>query len=609
MSPATAEPHSPAPSPGKRVLVAEDSSITQDLLKLVLSQHGHHVDLAKDGDEALRALNAHDYDVALLDFHLPKKDGVQIASNFRAQNKGRQRPVFVAITADVEGLLAHEENCECFDEIVPKPVNINTISQVIARATAEEAAADHPEPNRSAPDTAPRAIADSPAAQGDTSEEASSSFLPTGYKLLRCPQDLNTRHRSARALQASLDKGGYDAVLVTAPVTPQDLAALWQTKALHLLPVIDLTGTLGEAADVDASRQSASDREASQDVIEGFHDRRAAMHSDLIYTDDLGEKLIGRLHVKGEPLTPTYAPAEKLLFRFNTVLPGEAIVQETRKLADMGLLSKRFVDRVHTCHGCNSAQFNVREDCPECRSANLREEPYLHHFRCAYQGPESDFRQGDDLVCPKCRKELRHFGRDYDKPGTLVVCQECHHSTAEPGIGFICLNCATRTDGDTIDTLDIHAFDLTDRGVGFVEAGSSFLGFTEHTLRFAELPLDLVIGLNSAAKRYNEDSTPFTLLDIDYQEKREIEREHGPRQFAQLRHQFLENLRAVLQSETEVPGDIKIVKGQTYDFALLVDADPETIRPLAEDLQREAETQLRHTLGAHIRAFGPGDLN
>ena len=56
---------------GRRVLVAEDSPTTHEILKLLLTQRGHHVDIATDGEQALEALRRNHYDVALLDFHLP----------------------------------------------------------------------------------------------------------------------------------------------------------------------------------------------------------------------------------------------------------------------------------------------------------------------------------------------------------------------------------------------------------------------------------------------------------------------------------------------------------------------------------------------------------
>ena len=118
-------------TPRPKVLVAEDSSITSDLLKLLLNHRGYHVDIAKDGLQALAALREHRYDVALLDFHLPQMDGVQVASLIRKEAKGRMVPKIIAMTADIEGLLAHVENCENFDHILPKPLDIFQVGKLV----------------------------------------------------------------------------------------------------------------------------------------------------------------------------------------------------------------------------------------------------------------------------------------------------------------------------------------------------------------------------------------------------------------------------------------------------------------------------------------------
>ncbi|MEE8575844.1 MAG: response regulator, partial [candidate division Zixibacteria bacterium] len=60
----------------QRILVAEDSPVTQDLLKLVLEERGHHVEVVADGEAALAELKVNTYDVVLMDFHLPKMDGL-----------------------------------------------------------------------------------------------------------------------------------------------------------------------------------------------------------------------------------------------------------------------------------------------------------------------------------------------------------------------------------------------------------------------------------------------------------------------------------------------------------------------------------------------------
>ena len=57
-------------------------------------------------------------------------------TNIAARKTANRRPALIAITADVEGLLAHKENCENFDQIIPKPLDIYEICNVIEKCGA-----------------------------------------------------------------------------------------------------------------------------------------------------------------------------------------------------------------------------------------------------------------------------------------------------------------------------------------------------------------------------------------------------------------------------------------------------------------------------------------
>ncbi len=585
----------------KLILVAEDSSITQDLLKLVLNQRGHEVHLVDDGAEALDALQKNNYDIALVDFHLPEMDGLEVVSSYYELNRGEHRPYFVAITADIEGLLQHEKNCEKFDKILPKPVDIQEVCSVIDTAQVEDA---HQYSDYSlATNTNSDASLHPNEVQSGEREIASSPVLSMDFDFLCWPEDLSSKHISTHALHALLSQKTIDGIVIKEPASYSDLTVLWQTKGLHLLPIIDLTGTLGKMADLDCSALGFSELDQVTALVESFHDRRAYIHRDVLYSDDMRDKILARIFISNEGLEPTYDVCSKLLISYNISLDPQFVANEAQKILESGFLSPSFFDRVYECTNCGSAHFNVREECPQCRSSHLRDESYLHHFRCAYQGPEIDFRQGDDLVCPKCRREVGHFGRDYDRPGTMVVCETCGHTTSEPSVGFKCLSCSSHIDGDAIDTRDIHSYTLTEQASGFIEAGKAFLGFAQQSLRFSELPLELVVSLNEEAKRYNEGGIGFALLDISYQNEREIVREHGPRQFNDARKIALENLHSYLSD------DAKIVKGHAYDFALLKNTDPDEVRNDLEKLTESTVNEIRLDLGLSIAVFGPEDLS
>ena len=591
-----------APAPGvlpQRVLIAEDNLVTQGLLKLLLNQRGHQVDIVADGQDALAALEKDTYDVVLMDFHLPKMDGLKVATTFRTSQSTGAQPRFVAITADMEGLLGHVDNCENFDSILPKPFDLERVCKVV-EGEAEEILVPNEQsmvaaaPNHRLPEQPARTSALS----------ASSNHIQSlQHAFLRWPDDFDSGRLSDDHLQAITDDPGrFDAVLVCEAASPQDLTALWSVKALHVLPVIDLTGTLGRHADLDGANLSFGEADRIAVLINDFHNRRIRLHPDVLFTDDLGVRLLGRAYVSGGRIAPGYNPAAAGLVSYNTALESTVLEAEAAKLCQMGYLERSFFDRFHLCGACGSSRLHIREECSQCRSSNLREEAYLHHFTCAYQGPESDFRDGDDLICPKCRQELSHFSIDYDKPGNLLNCDNCHHADSEPLIGFVCLDCEAHADSDSQATRDAYSYKLTDRGVGYLETGRAMLGRQNRALRLAHLPLEIIVAVNGELKAFYDDDTPFAVLDISYTNQQKIEREQGVREFEQARDLFLEKLNNTLRKEDQV------IKGIAYDYAILKNVHPEEARDGLDYLRGEATHGLRHDLGVAVQIFTPEDF-
>ncbi len=114
------------------ILVAEDSIITQDLLKLLLTQRGHSVDTVEDGAQALNALQVRHYDIALMDFHLPTMDGLQRGFGIQGLADGAAAQThFIGITADVAGFMARPDSWETFDLVIAKPIDIANLCSAV----------------------------------------------------------------------------------------------------------------------------------------------------------------------------------------------------------------------------------------------------------------------------------------------------------------------------------------------------------------------------------------------------------------------------------------------------------------------------------------------
>jgi CheY-like chemotaxis protein/anti-sigma regulatory factor (Ser/Thr protein kinase) len=78
------------PSPGSerpRVLVAEDNAVNQRVLERLLQKLGCRVALAADGVEALERVRAHCHDLVLMDWEMPRLDGIQATERIRHEEK------------------------------------------------------------------------------------------------------------------------------------------------------------------------------------------------------------------------------------------------------------------------------------------------------------------------------------------------------------------------------------------------------------------------------------------------------------------------------------------------------------------------------------------
>lgn len=135
------------------------------------------------------------------------------------------------------------------------------------------------------------------------------------------------------------------------------------------------------------------------------------------------------------------------------------------------LLQGEIVDRVNLCPQCRHYNLNFREVCPLCGSGRIQEESTIHHFSCGYIGFERDYTQGMKWICPKCGKDLRHIGVDYDKPVDNIWCSDCHANFSEPAVQCFCLHCRKISTPADLVLRPIHRYHLTNIGLRYARNG------------------------------------------------------------------------------------------------------------------------------------------
>lgn len=118
---------------GFRVLLAEDNQINAVLATTILKRAGHHVDLAKDGREAVEAVRRQSYDVVLMDMHMPEVDGIEAARQIRGLDEDIARIPIVALTANA--MAADRQKCIAagMDDFISKPFEPADLTRMLAK--------------------------------------------------------------------------------------------------------------------------------------------------------------------------------------------------------------------------------------------------------------------------------------------------------------------------------------------------------------------------------------------------------------------------------------------------------------------------------------------
>jgi PAS domain S-box-containing protein len=117
-----------------KLLVAEDYEPNQMILRRQIEALGHQADIVADGSQALQQWRQEHYDLILTDLNMPVMDGLELARTIRReeQNTGAHMTV-IGITASTEDAEIQKCRNAGMDEVLPKPINLNNLRELLAR--------------------------------------------------------------------------------------------------------------------------------------------------------------------------------------------------------------------------------------------------------------------------------------------------------------------------------------------------------------------------------------------------------------------------------------------------------------------------------------------
>lgn len=121
------------------ILVADDYFVNQKMITALLEKKGWNVSIASNGLEVLEKIENNNYDLILMDMHMPEMDGLTASQIIREREKNSNMHIpIIALTANA----FPQDREKCFtagmDSFLSKPVNQETLYREIVRLIGDK---------------------------------------------------------------------------------------------------------------------------------------------------------------------------------------------------------------------------------------------------------------------------------------------------------------------------------------------------------------------------------------------------------------------------------------------------------------------------------------
>ncbi len=120
----------------KKVLIAEDSSVIQNLAKKILEFQNFQITAVKNGEQVIQLLEKEPFDIVLLDINMPVMDGIECVKAIRDDAKKEISGIpVVAITGNARNFTEAEYKEAGFNTVLMKPLNFDRLVMVVKDLT------------------------------------------------------------------------------------------------------------------------------------------------------------------------------------------------------------------------------------------------------------------------------------------------------------------------------------------------------------------------------------------------------------------------------------------------------------------------------------------
>lgn len=121
------------------VLFIEDDRMNRRVVKDMLDVAGAVMTEAESAEEGLALLDAHQYDILLVDLRMPGMDGMTAIRHIRAREDGKAEVPVIVVTADTAPDLRDQCLAAGADDVLFKPVAMEALFDSMGRVLAKAA--------------------------------------------------------------------------------------------------------------------------------------------------------------------------------------------------------------------------------------------------------------------------------------------------------------------------------------------------------------------------------------------------------------------------------------------------------------------------------------
>ncbi len=134
--------------PPLRIMLAEDNPVNQKVASSLLSKRGHSVKVASTGIEVLRAWEAENFDVILMDNQMPEMDGVEAVRRLREREASTHRARTPVVALSASAMLGDRERflAAGMDAYLAKPFRAQELSALLRQIGTSKRPATSAEP-------------------------------------------------------------------------------------------------------------------------------------------------------------------------------------------------------------------------------------------------------------------------------------------------------------------------------------------------------------------------------------------------------------------------------------------------------------------------------